>query len=144
MTPPKKKPATSPSREGQVGLSIPRELRDEAKAVRLHLTVGRAPTFSRYLLNAVLEECTRLELAHNGGKPWPLATKAQSQHAGYGRGKATGIDKVLVSTYPSPAEAGRIRGTAVAMRMSVSDLATTGITTRVEADRAETADGPDR
>lgn len=122
---------TARKRPRALELYFPETLEQEARAMRNKLPVEEAPSYSAFLLGAVVEHVGCLEEKHNGGRQWPPATAEQMKHSRPGRGRATGVKKTGIPSYPSDEVAGRIRGTAVALNKSLTELVTDAIHVRV-------------
>lgn len=125
-------PAETPrkARDGQMGLTFPQELDARARlAFRAQFATGEM-SYSAFLVRTVLTYVAQLEAEQNGGQPWPPVTAAEMPRGG--RGAQPGITKKTVSTYPTPEEGNRIRGTAVGLDKTVGVLVTEALQAAVE------------
>ena len=114
-------------------MQIPTALDRLARKVFQGLTHSEVEDYSEFLVEAVITYVARQEHEHNGGRRWPAVTAAQMRRAPRRRGAQTGVDRTLVTTYPGAEAAGRIRGTAIGLKIALNELYSAAIEARVRA-----------
>lgn len=107
----------------RIGVDLPPELHERLRAAYDDSPRSAAASLSEFVVKAILTHVAQLETEHNGGMPWPVVPAGILPR----RRGPSGSKKERMMPRLSESQAGRIRGTAKALDITVNELCETAV-----------------